>query len=97
MIVDIIRNTPFGVWILFVFLIKRGVGALQQRKVSLAKLLVIPSLFLIWGVHDSITKIPIETLTILLFFLSFIVGFVLLLSINHFYGKMSLMIQIPEY
>ncbi len=69
------------------FLIKRGVRALRQRKIRPEKLLIVPSIFLLWSVHDVITQIPIHTLTILLFVGSFIAGFIFLWSINHFEGK----------
>ncbi len=51
MAMAIFSNTPVWVWLLLLFLIKRGVSALQPRKITLNKLFIIPVLFLIAGVY----------------------------------------------
>lgn len=49
--VNIIENTPFGVWILFVVLIMRGRALRFDGAVSLKKSMIVPSIFIIWGVE----------------------------------------------
>lgn len=46
----ILKHTPVWVWILFIFLIYRGVSALKKRTLSLWRLLVLPVLFFVWAV-----------------------------------------------
>lgn len=50
----IFSNTPIWVWILFVFLIKRGVSALHPRETTLNRLFIIPVLFLSAGLYHLI-------------------------------------------
>lgn len=50
----IFSNTPIWVWILFVFLIKRGVSALHSRETTLNRLFTIPVLFLSTGLYHLI-------------------------------------------
>ncbi|ULR31939.1 hypothetical protein MJO48_04375 [Dickeya fangzhongdai] len=51
MTATIFSNTPLWVWILFVFLLKRGISALQPRKIPLNRLFIIPVLFLSAGIY----------------------------------------------
>lgn len=50
----IFSNTPIWVWVLFVFLIKRGVAALHTRQTPLNRLFIIPLLFLSAGIYHLI-------------------------------------------
>ena len=49
MIVNILSNTPLWVWVLLAFVISRGIAALQPREVAPSRVLIIPLVFLIWG------------------------------------------------
>ena len=46
---NIIFHAPIWVWVLLVVLVLRGVRALQEREISLGRLFLLPSIFLIWG------------------------------------------------
>lgn len=46
----LVRHTPIWVWVLFLFLIKRGISALSDRQMSLRRLFLLPLLFLVWGI-----------------------------------------------
>jgi hypothetical protein len=48
-IVTILSNTPIWVWVLLAFLISRGVAAMSPREVSANLMLIIPVVFLVWG------------------------------------------------
>lgn len=52
--IAIFSNTPFWVWILFVFLIKRGITALHPRETSLKNIFIIPVLFLSASIYHLI-------------------------------------------
>lgn len=47
----LVQHTPVWVWILFIYLILRGLKALHTREVAVQKLFYIPLLFLIWGIY----------------------------------------------
>ena len=49
MIAQILSHTPLWVWVLLAFLISRGLVALQPREVAPRRMLIIPVVFLIWG------------------------------------------------
>jgi hypothetical protein len=48
-IVTILSHTPIWVWVLLAFLISRGVAAMSPREVSANRMLIIPVVFLVWG------------------------------------------------
>lgn len=47
----IISKTPFWVWVLLIFLIKRGILISQERKVNISKSFIAPIIFAIWGLE----------------------------------------------
>nr|WED68534.1 hypothetical protein PJ912_23015 [Pectobacterium colocasium] len=46
----ILRHTPYWVWIVLGYLIYAGIKASQPRRQSLARMLVVPIVFMVWGV-----------------------------------------------
>ncbi|QLR44295.1 hypothetical protein HV346_17210 [Enterobacter sp. RHBSTW-00994] len=52
LIIGILTHTPVWVWVLFVFLISRGIKARKPATVALEKLAIIPAIFLIWDIYD---------------------------------------------
>jgi hypothetical protein len=48
-ILAVLGHTPIWVWVLLVYLISRGVAAMQPREVAPSRILVIPLVFLVWG------------------------------------------------
>ncbi|MEI7286839.1 DUF6622 family protein [Dickeya dadantii] len=51
MVMAIFLNTPVWVWLMLLFLIKRGISALQPRQIPLNRLFIVPVLFLIAGLY----------------------------------------------
>ncbi len=49
-LLDILRNTPLWVFALFALLVALGVVALRRRTVAPWRLLVVPAVFITWGV-----------------------------------------------
>lgn len=49
-----LTHTPIWVWVLFVFLIARGIKARKPATVTLEKLAIIPAIFLIWDIYDLV-------------------------------------------
>ena len=48
-ILTILSHTPIWVWVLLAFLISRGVAAMRPREVSPSRILIVPVVFLVWG------------------------------------------------
>lgn len=65
-IIGVITHTPVWVWVLFVFLISRGIKARKPAIVTLEKLAIIPAIFLIWDIYDLVVfrKLTVETCTL---------------------------------
>lgn len=53
----IIFHTPIWVWVLFVFLVNRGIKALQPREMSWQRMLVLPIIFFVWAVYSITTEL----------------------------------------
>jgi hypothetical protein len=49
-----IVRTPVWVWVLFVYLVVRGLKARKAGETTLVKIAIIPILFTAWGLHDLI-------------------------------------------
>ncbi|MFW2489678.1 DUF6622 family protein [Clostridium chromiireducens] len=47
----IVSGTPFYVWVIFIFLLKRGIKASKDGELSLSKMFIMPSIFIIWGLE----------------------------------------------
>lgn len=65
-IIGVITHTPVWVWVLFIFLISRGIKARKPAIVTLEKLAIIPAIFLIWDIYDLVVfrKLTVETCTL---------------------------------
>ncbi|POW53551.1 hypothetical protein C3408_23320 [Candidatus Pantoea alvi] len=55
-----VKDTPVWVWVLLVFLIKRGITALSDREMRIERLFILPLIFLVWGVY-SVVHETVET------------------------------------
>jgi hypothetical protein len=51
-IIQILAHTPWWVFVLFAFLISRGIRALEPAEVSLVQLALVPALLTGWGLYD---------------------------------------------
>ena len=45
----ILSHTPVWVWVLLAFLISRGITAMSPREVPAGRILIVPLVFLVWG------------------------------------------------
>lgn len=50
-----LSHTPLWVWALLIFLVTRGMAAMKSGETSLARLAIVPALFMVWGLW-SITQ-----------------------------------------
>jgi hypothetical protein len=55
MLIGILKGIPWWVYILFVFILIKGVQALKPRVIPLKKLFITPGLFAMWGLYSLIS------------------------------------------
>jgi hypothetical protein len=53
---EILNHTPIWVWALLAFLIYRGATALQPREVAPMRALIVPLVFLVWGLSGLLSS-----------------------------------------
>ena len=53
---QIIQNTPFYVWVILAFLVKRGLGSRKKHEVSIFKMCIVPTIFAVWGLYDIVSE-----------------------------------------
>ncbi|WP_416775830.1 DUF6622 family protein [Xenorhabdus budapestensis] len=69
-ILMVIKNTPIWVWLLFIFLVFRGIKALDNREMHPNRLFLLPILFFIWAVYSVLHETVFQVFALL----SLIVG-----------------------
>jgi hypothetical protein len=50
-IVAALEHTPWWVFLIFIFVLSRGVAALQTRTIEISKLAIVPVIFAVWGAY----------------------------------------------
>ncbi|OTA16307.1 membrane protein [Xenorhabdus vietnamensis] len=73
-ILGIIKGTPIWVWVLFAFLIKRGISALYDREMRVERLFFMPILFFIWAVYSVLHETTFPSFAFLALILGIFVG-----------------------
>lgn len=53
---EVFNQTPFYVWVIFIYLLKRGLKASKDGELSLSKMFIMPSIFIIWGLEKLLTN-----------------------------------------
>lgn len=56
-LLNILTGTPLWVWILLIFLIVRGINALNDREMEVKRLFLLPLIFLFWGGSGVINEL----------------------------------------
>lgn len=59
-IVQILTHTPWWVFVLFAFLVSRGVRAFNPAEVSLVQLAIVPAVFMIWGLAGLVERYGLD-------------------------------------
>ena len=53
---DILTHTPIWVWAMFLYVMSMTLRATRQRTAGLARLLVVPAIFIVWGLSGLLTR-----------------------------------------
>lgn len=64
---EILINTPWWVWGLFIYLVYRGIALLSPNEISPQRMLIMPCLFLVWSVYGIFHKLHMPWLALLVF------------------------------
>ncbi|THD45161.1 MAG: hypothetical protein E7774_08675 [Bradyrhizobium sp.] len=54
LIYNILVHTPIWVWLLLAFLVSRGVAAMRPKEIAPRRALIVPAVFLLWGLAGLI-------------------------------------------
>lgn len=73
-VAQIIKDTPIWVWILLIFLIKRGITALSEREMRIERLFILPLVFLVWGIYSVIHETAASDASLMFMLVGLIVG-----------------------
>jgi hypothetical protein len=73
-IIGILTHTPVWVWVLFIFLISRGIKARKPAIVTLEKLAIIPAIFLVWDIYDLVIYRQLTLTTVALWIAGIVAG-----------------------
>lgn len=98
-LVEVLKETPWWVYLILAACLKIGLSALQPKVVSIVKLGILPIFFTGLALHTLIISFQITTLSILILgggiFIGFLVG--VLLTFDHHYkvDHKNLLILIP--
>lgn len=52
--IQFVKSTPIWVWILLIFLLRRGFAALFDKEMRPGRLFFLPVLFLVWGIYSVV-------------------------------------------
>lgn len=73
-LIDAVTHTPIWVWVLFGFLIWRGIDASRPGTTKLRRLAIIPGLLTVWGLHSLVTQFPLGPASISTYLLTLVAG-----------------------
>jgi hypothetical protein len=73
-LIGILTHTPVWVWVLFIFLISRGLNARKPATVTLERLAIIPAIFLIWDIYDLVVYRDLTLATVALWVAGIVAG-----------------------
>ena len=70
-------DTPWWVYVIFIYVIYRGVRASQTRVISLARLFILPLIIVVFAGHGLLSMTTLTMTLIINWLITFIVGFVI--------------------
>jgi hypothetical protein len=53
---QVIKGTPVYVWILLAYLVSKGLNATKVKPLMLKKMLIMPAIFMVWGLDKMFTR-----------------------------------------
>ncbi len=97
-LIDFFANTPWWVYVIFIFIIKRGISASETRVIPVRKLFILPLIFFLMSVHTLVVIKNPTILDLMYLFISFVIascfGFVLTNKLKIIADRANALIQI---
>ncbi|WP_445378911.1 DUF6622 family protein [Pseudochrobactrum asaccharolyticum] len=84
---EILTHTPWWVWVLLVYLVYRGICLLSPTNISPKRMLLMPSVFLLWSIYGMFNKLYMPWTAFFIFVFALIAGLLL--------GKTIMVMQQP--
>ena len=98
--IQIFTNTPLWVWFILAFLLKRGVSATKDNPVHLVKSLIVPFVFILWGLEKVFTRFEFPLMIIMTYLIFILMGVIFsyyLYRNRRFYLKNNVLFQTGSY
>ena len=73
-LIEIVMHTPWWVWVLLAYLIYSGVSLLSPNETSLWRMLLMPCIFLLWGIYGIFSKLHMPWTALLIYVAALIAG-----------------------
>lgn len=86
----IVSGTPFYVWVIFLFLIKRGINASKDGELSLPKMFLMPSIFMVWGLEKLFTNFNFLGISMIFYLIFMCLGTLASYNLYSHYRKIYL-------
>lgn len=93
---QIFTNTPLWVWFVLAFLLIRGVSATKDKPVYLVKSLIVPFIFILWGLEKVFTRFEFPLMIIMTYLIFILMGVIFsyyLYRNRRFYLKNNVLFQ----
>ena len=74
-ITSTLSHTPIWVWVLLVYLLLRGIKALQPREVRPSRALVLPVIFFVWALFGIFAELTVWPIALVAFAVGLGIGF----------------------
>jgi hypothetical protein len=71
---DALKETPWWVYVLFIYLVKRGLTVRRPAVQPFARLIIVPALFTVWGLYELIERFQPRAGLILVWALTLLAG-----------------------
>jgi hypothetical protein len=69
-----LTHTPWWVFLIFIFVLSRGIAALQTRVVAITKLAIVPLIFAAWGAYSLFQLFGLNPAGIGIFAVALLIG-----------------------
>jgi hypothetical protein len=69
-----LEHTPWWVFVLFVFVISRGIVALRTQTVAISRLAIIPAIFAVWGAYSLLDLFGLNLAAVAIFAVALLAG-----------------------
>lgn len=87
-IAEIISGTPFYVWILLIFLLKRGLNSAKDGEISFPKMFIVPLIFMVWGLEKLFTGFSYLNIAMILYIIFMCLGLLISYFLYSRYRKL---------